>query len=183
MTVRRLGPEEMVGLVGAPPPDDTGCYATVADVEALNTARKVGQGNNPTEAQVETYLEMSEAEINAILVDKGYEVPVASAYEEAWEFLRTVNAKGAWYLMELASPNSPNIDRAEKAYEAAKEMLVQAHEILEAPKNIERSEPRAPYLTFQPSGEVYDPFAVTQGGRSGNETNPANPYFSRTQQF
>ena len=159
-------------------------YCTPSDVASLNRARAaaIGVGNNPTFQDLQGYILMTAGEIDAILTNKGYTVPVNSAsYPAAGALLNMVNAKGAYAMMEEASPSSQNLDRALAAWEAAKKMLADAKFVLDAPQDMARSEPRGPWVTTQPTGRVYDP---TFGKReSGHSDNPRDPYFSRQQQF
>lgn len=121
-------------------------YASVEDVQSLAVARKIGQGNNPTETDVETYLALSESEINGILVNKGYVVPVAES-TQALATLRRINAEGAVAKMEEAIANGPNQASSEARYQRSLQSLASAMTVLLAPKNIERSKPRGPGVT------------------------------------
>jgi hypothetical protein len=158
-------------------------YCSVQDVAALNVARTLGQGNNPTTAQVQIYINMVAGEIDAILTNKGYTVPVSPLYPEAVNFLNGINAKGAWALMEAASPTSTNLDRAEKAYAEALKMLNDAQTIMDVPKDVARAEPRGPGVTTPPGvqqGETFDPVRPW-GGHQRRHTSA--PLFSRNMEF
>lgn len=123
-------------------------YATVGDVEALAPTRKLGQGNNPTAAQVLTYIELAEAEINAILVNKGYSIPVSKTEAPlAFQFLRRITAQGAVAQLEASSANGSDRDRTENVYQASLKQLSEAREIMDAPQNVERDKPRGPGVT------------------------------------
>lgn len=142
-------------------------YATVPDVESLNRARKLGVGNNqPTSEDVEGYLGMVAGEIDAILINKGYAVPVQEASTTAWALLRGINAKGALVLLEKASPVAPNVDRTEKEYEIQLDKLRSADFSLDAPTVTERSRPRGPGLTVPRPGTL-----------------ESEPFFSRKMRF
>lgn len=159
-------------------------YCTRSDVASLNKARVIGSGNNPTLDDVDVYISMTAAEIDSILVNKGYVVPVnVASSPETGALLNAINAKGAYWMMEEASPNSPNLDRARAAWEAAKKMLADAKFVLNAPQDVQRSEPRGPWVTFQPTGEVFDPMFSHPGAPPSPHNNPRNPYFSRQQRF
>lgn len=154
-------------------------YCTPSDVASLNKPRAaaIGVGGNPTLTDIQGYIVMTAGEIDAILTSKGYQVPVNSASSPAaGALLNSLNAKGAYALMEEASPNSPNLDRARQAWEAAMKMLSDANFTLDAAMNLERSEPRGPWVTTQPSGRTYDPMF---GGRCNRQ----DPYFSRSQRY
>jgi hypothetical protein len=142
-------------------------YAAVSDVQALNVARVIGAQGQPTASQVGVYLNMAAGEIDAILVDKGYEVPVnVASYPEAAAYLNAINAKIAWHMMEAASANSPNLDRAHAAASEAKQALVAARAVMDVPKDVLRAEPRGPGVTPTPQ--------LAFGNR---------PYFTRHQRF
>lgn len=168
-------------------------YCTVTDVQAMNFARSIGIGSNPGPSQVSQYILMVSGEIDAVCAQKGYVVPVNSASSPvAGRILNGICAKGAWALMESAAPNSLNIDRAKAAYDEAMKLLSDAKFVLpDAPTNPERMEARAPWITFHPTGDTYDPVLADIGGLSGDgisggpgrDNNPANPFFSRQMRF
>lgn len=135
-------------------------YCIAADVEALNRARKIGQGSNqPTAADVTVYIELAAGEIDAILINKGYVVPVPQTSVTATQLLRGINAKGALVLLEKASPAAPNIDRTEKEYELQLDKLRSADFSLDATQAVERTRPRGPGLTVPAStGLESEPF-------------------------
>lgn len=153
-------------------------------MSSLNKARVIGQGNNPTLYDLQVYINMSAAEIDAILTNKGYSVPVSSSYPAAVNFLNGINARGALALMEEASPSSINLDRAQKAYDDAKRMLVDAQSIMDAPKDVARAEPRGPGVTT-PNGVTpgctLDPVTPWYGGARRDPV--STPMFSRTMAF
>lgn len=135
-------------------------YALVADVEALNRARKLGVNNTPTVDDVALFLELRAGEINSILLNKGYSVPVDAALApESFNLLRSVNAKGAQLSVEESSPTSPNLDRVRKEWEGGLEKLEDAAFTLDAPIDRERARPRGPGLTAPlPSTLESEPF-------------------------
>lgn len=124
-------------------------YASVADVEALAPLRRLGQGSNPTKANVEVYLEGVEAEINGVLVNKGYIVPVDKALSPlAWQLLRRANAQGAVAQLEAASGNNPDAQkRTEAVYQQTLKLLSEAREVMDAAGDTEREKPRGPGVT------------------------------------
>lgn len=155
-------------------------YCSASDVASLNKARTLGVGQNPTVTDVNGYIEMTAGEIDAILVGKGYQVPVNTAsYPEAEGILGWANATGAWAMMEQASPNSPNIDRARAAWDAAKKMLADAKFVMNLPMDDTRADPRGPWVTSHPTGRTFDPTAT----RDIYHNNPADPYFARGMRF
>lgn len=132
----------------SPKATDLTTYASVADVESANKQRKLGQGNNPTAVDVRLYLENAEAEINAILVNKGYEVPIDKTLApQAFQLVRRINIQGAIAEMEEASGNGPMLERAERVYQASLKELINSREIMDAPQNRARAKPRGPGVT------------------------------------
>jgi hypothetical protein len=143
---------------------ETTTYASVADVQSLVPVRKFGQGSNPSGTDVQLYLELVEAEVHAILVQKGYAVPVAETNTAAFALLRRICALGAVAQVEASAGNGPNIDRTRITYEAEKSRLEDAHFVMNAPKDEERAKPRGPGVTTVPlpedveTGEGVEPF-------------------------
>jgi hypothetical protein len=129
-------------------------YAQVPDVEALNRARIIGKGNNPTASDVAFYLEVIAGEINAVVLAKGYDLPVPTNATGALQMLRGINAKGAWWMMEDASPSSQNKTEAREAYDASLEMLRTAELMMLIPKETERTRPRGPGLNVPRAGNL-----------------------------
>jgi hypothetical protein len=126
-------------------------YCTVDDVAALNKARAFDTGKNPTTDDVQKYIDMVAGDIDAVLVGKGYTVPVdTTTYPEAGKFLNGVNAKGAWAMSEASSPTSPNLKMAQAAWTAARQMLVDARQVMDIPLDTGRTSPRGPGLTRPP---------------------------------
>jgi hypothetical protein len=167
-------------------------YCTPSDVASLNKARAIGTGQGqPTLLDLQTYILMGAGQINAILVNKGYSVPVnVASWPEAAAILNLANAEGAYYYMERAAPNSAHLELASQAWDAAKEMLADAKFVLNADMDQQRSEPRGPWVTMQPTGQTYDPFLDQFAGAGGDGmggpaglNSPQNPYFSRQQKF
>lgn len=158
-------------------------YCVPSDVQALNTSRVAGQGNNPSVAQIQTYINMTAGVIDAILTNKGYQVPVSPLYPEAINYLCGVNAAGAAAMMERAAPTSVNLDRFEKEWEEAQKMLIDSQSIMDIPKDIARAEPRGPGVTVPPGvhqGETFDPVRP-YGGKQHRHTSA--PMFSRNMEF
>lgn len=125
-------------------------YASWTDVQALDVARKIGQGNNPTATQVQLYCELTAGEIDSVLRSKGYGLPISPSATSDLLLLRKINAEGAFALMEEASPAKPDEDKVRKRYEASLDLLREADDILETPKDRERSRPRGPGVTEPP---------------------------------
>lgn len=171
-------------------------YCTPSDVAALNKPRAAAWGlpNNVTTTDVNTYIVMTAGQIDGLLSKQGYSVPVNTAsFPEAEGLLSYVNAQGAAYMVEEASPHTDggaSLDRTKAAFDAAMKMLADADFAFDLPVNEDRAEPRAPWITLQPTGQVYDPQLQNIGGFCGDgissgigEGNPANPYMSRQMRF
>jgi hypothetical protein len=149
-------------------------YCSVIDVQYRNAARPITPSSLPNIAQVQSFIGEVAAEINAILVNKGYDIPINSASNpDAFATLHALNVTGAHVLAERSAPSSPNIDRAQKAWDAAKDMLNSASFTLNAPMDQLRSEPRGPWITTHPTGRTFDPTVSVRRG------SPRDPYFSR----
>lgn len=159
-------------------------YCVTSDVLALNTARVAGQGNNPTVDQIQVYINMVAGEIDAILINKGYAVPVDPSFVEAISFLNGINAKGALSLMERAAPSSIIRDQAYQDWMEAKQTLIDAQSIMDVPKDVARAEPRGPGVTVAPGtvpGAYYDPVKWYGSRRQDNPSN--RPMFARNMNF
>ena len=158
-------------------------YCAPEDVAALNKARVLGQGNNPTVEDVQVYINMAAAEIDSILVNKGYSVPIDPSYQPAYNLLNSLNAKGAVAIMERSAPTSVNLDRWEKEWDAAKKDLIASDQVMDAPKDVQRAEPRGPGVTTAPgvvAGDVINPGLPF---RRPWDNQPGTPMFSRTMTF
>ena len=157
-------------------------YCSVLDVQARSANRPVTASSVPNIGQVQQFIQDAAGEINGILVQKGYLVPIVSASNpDAFATLHSLNVTGGWALMEASAPTSPNKDMAQKAWEAAKKMLSDAKFVLNAPMDMNRSEARGPWVTSHPNGRTFDPLMGRHEG--GHRGNPRNPYFTREMQF
>lgn len=165
-------------------------YCSASTVASLNTARVPGQGNNPTITDIDGYIIMVAGQIDAVLSRNGYEVPVNTAsVPEAEGFLAWVNATGAAWMVEEASPNSPNLDRSKAAFDAAMDMLENSKFAIAVPADTARAQVRAPFLTWNPPEGVYDPVREGRGGWNGDGISQCGtnsrrlPMISRSLQF
>lgn len=126
-------------------------YCSTDDVQALNRARTIGANGQPTVADVQILINMAAGEIDAVLVNKGYAVPVdLDASPAAVAYLNSINARGAVAMMERSAPSSPNLDRFEREWEQAKTDLVAARSVMDLLKDETRSGPRGPGVTRTP---------------------------------
>jgi hypothetical protein len=166
-------------------------YCSASTVASLNKARVIGVGQNPTLADVNNYIIMAAGQIDGVLLNKGYSVPINTAsYPEVEGLLAWVNATGAAFMMEDAMPTNPAAaDRAKAAWDAALKMLADAEWVLDVPTETARAEVRAPYISWQPPGTTFDPTYAGgnmnsgDGMSSSSTTNPRDPYFARGLQF
>lgn len=168
-------------------------YCSASDVASLNKARAAAWGlnNMPNTTDVNGYIEMVAGQIDAVLLSKGYAVPVnTGSFPEAEGLLAYVNAQGAAYMVEEASPNSPNIDRVKAAFDAAMVMLESASFVLDVPVEEGRAQVRAPFVTFQPDSRTFDPYERdTEFGFNGDGISAipgghrGRPFFSRGMRF
>lgn len=159
-------------------------YASLPDVAALNAARVYTASSQPATAQVGLFLDNKAAEIDSILVEKGYSLPVPYTASSALLFLRNLNAVGAWADVEVSAPSSQSRDMAQAMWSSSLQMLKAANTILDIPKDETRASPRGPGLTV-PAGitdQPYDPY-FTQFDTSGNPVDTGSPLFTRSQQF
>ena len=168
-----------------PPPADQAypSYCSVFDVQSRNAARPVTASSTPNLAQVQQFVIDAAAELNAILINKQYAVPIYSASSpNAFAVLHSMNVTGGWAKMEQSAPTSPNVDRASVAWEKAKEMLADAKFVLsDAPQDMSRAEPRGPWVTAQPTGHHFDP--MFSDGYGGRDSNRRDPYMTRNMRF
>ena len=99
-------------------------YATIADVQQENQGRQTFTGSSsPNLTQVEDWLGQTGGEIDAILKQIGYDLPVPATATAALKFLENANALGAAYRVEKAAKTSDRVEEARLAWESAKQML------------------------------------------------------------
>lgn len=94
-------------------------YATLAHLQAHCPARTFGASTLPSLDQAVILLEQTAGRIDGALVAAGYQLPVPAGATSALKALERVNAIGAWYEVEAGAPQSNDVDRAWKAWEAA----------------------------------------------------------------
>lgn len=75
-------------------------YCEIADVSALNPQRTYNPSSKPTSAQVVELISKVSAEIDSILLGRGYSTPVSTPTEFV-TYLKSVNAHGAAALAEM----------------------------------------------------------------------------------
>lgn len=168
-------------------------YCSASDVQSVNRALILGQGNNPTPSDVGGYCAMISGEIDAVLLTRGYSVPISTAsFPEAQAFLQSVAVKGAvWMCWESIGTVPDARDKAKAAYDAAMKMLSDAKFSFDAPSEPARAQVRAPFITYQPPQGEFDPMLNNIVGAPGDgisdssssTSNPTRPMFSRSMQF
>jgi hypothetical protein len=190
-------------------PVSTGAaYCSASDVASLNKPRSVAwnTANNVTTTDVNGFIMMIAGQIDAVLVNKGYTVPVNTASNPDVEgLLAGLNAQGAAWLVERASPqvNPQQVTEAKLAYDTAMAALEMAKFTPNIPVDVARAQVRAPYVTYTPGGEYFDPqqaitvgmtgdgmgvpdslgYGISGQGAAVSTGNPANPFFVRGMQF
>ena len=137
--------------------DGNEVYASVDDVRALNRGRSISATSIPCASDVQVFLEMSTGEINALLTQKGYQLPIATGATAALGYLRSVNAQGAYAMTEKSSQSSIHIRDATAAYERALRMLADADTVLDIPRVDAIAMPRGPGFTTPHVGHVITP--------------------------
>lgn len=168
-------------------------YCTPSDAASLNKARATGMSapGQPNLTDVQGYIVMIAGQMDAIMLNKGYQVPVSVAsYPEVAGFLSWVNAQGAAWMWEVSSPapNGSEIDRLRDSFDKAVQMLTDGKFAMDIPAEVSRAGVRAPFITYQPSGRYYDP--TLPYGRGDGISGPGapggsrrDPYFTRNIHF
>jgi hypothetical protein len=162
-------------------------YAGASDVVAFNKGRVPGVGQNPSLTDIKFYLETVAAEIDGILIDKGYQLPIATNATGALLMLRRINAQGAALEVEQASPSSSHLERFRKAYEESIDMLKTADLVMNVAKSDERAKPRGPGVTVAPgvrtNAEYEREEREIEVGLVGEALGRSIPYFRRGMTF
>lgn len=168
-------------------------YCNASDACSLNKPRgaALGVGQNPTLTDLNGYILMIAGQMDAVMLTKGYQVPVSVAsYPEVEGFLSWINAQGAAYLLEVSSPapQATEVDRLRASFDSAMQMLTDGKFSMDIAVEPQRAGVRAPFITLQPTGETYDPtlaYGATGDGISSatGRGNPRNPYLSRELKF
>jgi hypothetical protein len=79
-------------------------YATLIDVQHRAPARTFTASSKPNASAVFGFLEESQLILDGVLRAAGYELPIATTATSALRILRTVNAIGAWSMVEKHAP-------------------------------------------------------------------------------
>lgn len=123
-------------------------YANATDVAAVDRARIIGAGKNPTASDVELYCVLVAAEVDAVLRSKGYSTPIPTTAESDYALLRKINIEGAVAMLEKASPSKPNDKESLATYRASLKMLEESKDVLETPQDMGQSQPRGPGVSI-----------------------------------
>lgn len=119
-------------------------YATVADVQQLNTARTFTPSSNPNINQVVDWLGQTAGVLDGILRAGGYALPVPTTATAALSTLEGYNAIGAAAMVEQGAPTSDRREQAMALWEEAQKMLREGMISLDAPRDTDTSSIRYP---------------------------------------
>jgi hypothetical protein len=99
-------------------------YATVADVERYVPARAPFQANTkPSATQVAALITDATADIEGVLAEAGYSLPIATTATQAFQIVQAACAKCAAELVERVAPTSNRVEHYAKMCSEAKKML------------------------------------------------------------
>jgi hypothetical protein len=119
-------------------------YATVTDVQQLNTARTFTATSKPTATQVIDWLEQTAGVIDGILHGQGYTLPVPTTATGVLKQLEHYNALGAAAFVEQGAPSSDRRKEAMDLWKQAQKMLRDGNLELDTPEDSSLSLPRGP---------------------------------------
>lgn len=117
-------------------------YATITDVEQLNTARRIGTSSHPNASQVVDWIEQTAGVLDGILRQSGYGLPIPASATQTLKLLEHYNALGAAAMVEQGAPTSDRRDEAVKLWDEAQKMLGLI--VLDAPRDEDISSIRVP---------------------------------------
>lgn len=129
-------------------------YATIGDVQARNRARPITATSVPNASDVGAFLDMSAGDIDALLTQQNYQLPVPTGAIAALSYLRSVNSLGAWAMTEQSAQSSIHARDATAAYERALRMLADAQVVLDIPRVDAVAMPRGPGVSSPHVGQV-----------------------------
>lgn len=111
-------------------------YATVSDVESLDSMLTFTQVSKPSIEDVVRFIENTAIELDSALNANDFQTPVPTTATAAYRLLTYYNALGADCLAQKAHPDSPKADSACKAWDGALKMLAAGKVVLsDAPRN------------------------------------------------
>jgi hypothetical protein len=113
-------------------------YATLTHVHARSPQRAFTATSRPATADVELFLEDAAAELDALLLARGYQLPVPAEATIALGWLRRTNAIGAAAMVEKAAPVSKpdGPSRLQAEWREAQSALANGRVELDAPRNV-----------------------------------------------
>lgn len=128
-------------------------YASIEDVLARNRQRTFTATSVPNASDVHGFLRQTAGELEALLIQKGYNLPIATTAVRAWEYLRGLNALGAHVLVEQSAPTTrrEQLEAARLMWKDGLRMLAAAESVLDIPRQISRSGARGPGVTPAPA--------------------------------
>lgn len=146
-------------------------YCTVSDVQALLPGLTLDVGTNPTTANVDTYIALTQADIDVMLMRAGIDAPVdfeATPAPVAQEAVRKLNVLGAAAMTAKAAPSFPQAERTamQAIYDSSLKSFTTLIPRLDLPTDPQDTEPRGPGVTN---------VQIAQG--------PNAPFFRRDQRF
>lgn len=142
-------------------------YASLDDVLARNQQRRAFTATSiPNASAVVGFLRQTAGELDAILVEKGYSLPIPTTAVRAWEYLRNLNALGAHVLVEAGAPTTRRdvLDAARLMWKDAMKMLASSESVLDIPRDTTRASARGPGVTT-PAPAQADPAYFTRDMR------------------
>lgn len=100
-------------------------YTTTDRVAARSPGRTFTATSKPSATQVAYFIEDTAAQLNGIVAERGYSVPVPTTATVSFALLRDYNTTGAHCLVEKAAPTGRDSDLKDAcaAWEAAKKAL------------------------------------------------------------
>lgn len=120
-----------------------GAYATASDVAELNRARVFTASSRPTASEVGRYLDLTAAELDGIIREHGYALPVATTATSALMLLAHGNALGAAWMVEQGAEVSDRLDMAYKAWQDFKKSVAAGVLALDDPADLTSGVPRS----------------------------------------
>jgi hypothetical protein len=120
-------------------------YATIADVEARNSARRFTPQTKPSTDDVTRFLVDTAGEIEAALRGRAYVVPIPTTATSAIEFLRAANSLGGYAWAERSAEASPHRDAAWKLWMDTLKGLKDGSTELDSPRDLQSTRPRGQF--------------------------------------
>lgn len=118
-------------------------YVNATTVYARDTGRTFTATSRPATSQVGEFIEQTAAELDGILRQRGYTIPVATTATSALKLLEHYNALGAAAMIEQAAPtHGGKRDDAFKLWEECKKALMSGKVELDAGKDSTQTKPR-----------------------------------------